>query len=85
MALKAPLYALALFACAPLTDAIAAPTCTVTGFVRDGINLTAAQINPATVSGDVDATGCNIGVYYSAMRTVRSRMPIFMARTTSAS
>lgn len=66
MALKAPLYALALFACAPLTDAIAAPTCTATGFVRDSINLTAAQINPATVSGDVDATGCNIGVYYSA-------------------
>ena len=43
-----------------------AATCTATGFVRDGINLTAALINPAgTVSVEVDATGCNIGIYYS--------------------
>jgi len=42
-----------------------ATTCTPTGFVRDSINLTAAQINPiGTVSGDVDATGCNIAIYY---------------------
>lgn len=42
-----------------------AATCTPTGFFRDGINMTAARINPSgTVSGDVDATGCNIGVYY---------------------
>jgi hypothetical protein len=42
--------------------------CTQTGFVRDNINLTAALINPAgTVSGDVDATGCNIGIYYGAV------------------
>ncbi|KKQ96540.1 MAG: hypothetical protein A3G66_03800 [Candidatus Levybacteria bacterium RIFCSPLOWO2_12_FULL_39_17] len=42
-----------------------AVTCTPTGFFRDSINMTAAQINPAgTVSGDVDATGCNIGIYY---------------------
>lgn len=42
-----------------------ATTCTATGFYRDGINLTAAVINPAaTVTGDVDATGCNVGVYY---------------------
>jgi hypothetical protein len=40
--------------------------CTATGFVRDSINLTAALINPkTTVSGDVDATGCNIGIYYT--------------------
>jgi hypothetical protein len=44
----------------------AAPVCTQTGFSRDGINLTAAMINPVgTVSGEVDATGCNIGVYYN--------------------
>src|SRR4051812_19303648 len=44
----------------------AAATCQATGFIRDGIDMTAAMINPtATVSGDVDATGCNIGVYYS--------------------
>lgn len=40
-------------------------SCTPTGFYRDGINLTAAVINPATtVRGTVDATGCNIGVYF---------------------
>jgi hypothetical protein len=42
-----------------------AATCTPTGFIRDSINLTAALINPpGVVSGLVDATGCNIGVYY---------------------
>lgn len=42
-----------------------AATCTPTGFIRDAIDLTAAQINPSgTVSGDVDATGCNIAIYY---------------------
>ena len=39
--------------------------CTPTGFFRDNINMTAALINPAgTVSGTVNATGCNIGIYY---------------------
>ncbi|GAC1393618.1 MAG: hypothetical protein NVSMB38_22470 [Ktedonobacteraceae bacterium] len=42
-------------------------TCTPTGFMRDGMDLTAAVI-PTVVSpnvrGTVDATGCNIGVYY---------------------
>ncbi|HXC80125.1 MAG TPA: hypothetical protein VNU19_24100, partial [Candidatus Acidoferrum sp.] len=41
----------------------AAADCTPTGFVRDGINLTAAQIG-GDVTGSLDATGCNIGVYY---------------------
>jgi hypothetical protein len=46
-------------------SARAAATCTETGLVRDGINLTAAVFNPTTtVTGTVDATGCNIGVYY---------------------
>lgn len=50
--------------CAPFAEAVAA-SCTSTGFVRDSINLTAVLINPpGTVSGDVDATGCNIGIYY---------------------
>ena len=45
--------------------ASALPTCTPTGFMRDGINMTAALINPAgTVTGTVDAAGCNIAVYY---------------------
>jgi hypothetical protein len=40
--------------------------CTPTGFVRDGMNLTAALINPAgVVTVDVDATGCDIGIYYN--------------------
>jgi hypothetical protein len=43
----------------------ASATCTPTGFYRDGINLTAAQIG-GTVTGTLDATGCNIGVYYDA-------------------
>ena len=41
-----------------------AVTCTQTGFFRDNINLTAAMINPGDVTGTVDATGCNIGIYY---------------------
>jgi hypothetical protein len=38
--------------------------CTETGFFRDSINMTAALINPTSVTGVVNATGCNIGVYY---------------------
>ena len=39
-----------------------AASCTATGFVRDGIDLTAAQIG-GTVTGALDATGCDIGAY----------------------
>jgi hypothetical protein len=46
----------------------ASPICTPTGFSRDGINLTAAQIG-GTVTGPLDATGCNIGVYYGPSST----------------
>ncbi len=46
-------------------SASAAIACMPTGFFRDSINMTAAAINPSgTVSGNVDATSCNIGVYY---------------------
>lgn len=39
--------------------------CAYTGFYRDGVNLTAALINPPkTVTGDIDASGCNIGIYF---------------------
>jgi parallel beta-helix repeat protein len=41
----------------------AAASCTQTGFMRDGINMTAAQIG-GNVTGSLDAGGCNIGVYY---------------------
>ena len=48
----------------------ASATCTPTGFMRDSMNLTAALINPTgTVSGDVNATGCNIGIVYGAGAT----------------
>lgn len=47
-------------------SAARAATCTPTGFFRDGIEMTAALINPATVASPLDATGCNIGVYYNA-------------------
>lgn len=41
--------------------------CTPTGFVRDSINMTAALINPSgAVSGVVNATGCNVAVYFDA-------------------
>ena len=44
--------------------------CAPTGYYRDSINLTAALINPSgTVSGIVNAAGCNIGIYYGAGHT----------------
>jgi hypothetical protein len=49
-------------------SASAAPTCTPTGFMRDSINLTAAQIG-GNVTGTLNATGCNIGVYYNSSHT----------------
>ena len=43
----------------------ASAPCVPTGLIRDGINLTAAEVDPTgTVTGPVDASGCNIGVYY---------------------
>lgn len=39
--------------------------CTPTGFFRDGMNLTAAVIANGDISGQrIDATGCNIAIYY---------------------
>lgn len=58
------LVAVLLFSVFPGSVAQAA-TCTPTGFFRDGINMTAALINPGNVTGEVDATGCNVGVYYN--------------------
>lgn len=54
-----PLLTMGLFA----APAAATASCTPTGFIRDGINLTAAQIG-GNVIGGLNATGCNIGVYY---------------------
>jgi len=39
--------------------------CTATGYIRDGIDLTAVYINPSRLYDTViDAKGCNIGVYF---------------------
>jgi hypothetical protein len=42
--------------------------CYSTGFIRDGIDLTAAQIG-GNVTGALDASGCNVGVYYDSTHT----------------
>jgi Periplasmic copper-binding protein (NosD) len=56
-----------------------AATCTPTGFSRDGIDLTAAQIG-GSVSGPLDATGCDIGVYFATAGGVTAGADIFGAR-----
>ncbi len=62
-----------------MTTTAEATTCTATGFVRDSINLTAAQIG-GTVSGSLDATGCDIGVYFAKPGSVTPGAQIFGAR-----
>jgi hypothetical protein len=64
LSLVAALLAATLFISSPRSKAMPAG-CVATDFYRDGILMTAALINPALVTGQVDATGCNIGVYYS--------------------
>lgn len=44
--------------------AISKPECLTTNFIRDSHNLTAAQIG-GDVTGILNATGCDIGVYYN--------------------
>jgi len=53
------------FAIVPASAAQAAVVCTPTTFTRDGFFLTAAQVG-GDVTGDLDATGCDIGVYYTS-------------------
>ncbi len=53
---------------AATAPSVGAVTCTPTGFFRDSINMTAAQIG-GDVTDALDATGCNIGVYYDATNT----------------
>jgi hypothetical protein len=71
--LKRLIRASTILAFVPIVSAVGgasvthAATCAPTGFFRDGINMTAALINPAgTVSGPVAASGCNIGIYYGS-------------------
>jgi hypothetical protein len=57
------LVALAVPAIASAAIPSDAATCTPTGFVRDGINLTAKKIG-GNVTGPLNAAGCDIGVFY---------------------
>jgi hypothetical protein len=63
---------------APTSSARAA-TCSPTGFFRDGIEMTAALINPVSVPSPLNATGCNIGVYYNTGLANLSRVDIYGA------
>jgi len=60
----------------------AAATCVPTGALdRDGTPLTARLVNPAgSVSGTIDATGCEVGIYYGSGSGRVSRAEIFGAR-----
>jgi hypothetical protein len=61
--------AIALGALALGAGPAAAAPCTPTTLVRDGQPLTAQLVNPPLVTGDVDATGCDIGVYVDTAHT----------------
>jgi hypothetical protein len=61
------------------TPAADAQTCTETGFIRDGINLTAALINPVTVTSPVNAAGCHIGIYYDSGTAILDGADIYGA------
>jgi len=57
----------------------AGAACLPTDFIRDGFSLTAAQIG-GTVNGTLDATGCDIGVYFKTGGSVSAGAEIFGAR-----
>jgi hypothetical protein len=42
-----------------------AAVCVPTDYMQDGRPLTAAQINPPATTGTVDATGCDIAIYFN--------------------
>jgi hypothetical protein len=62
-----------------MTTAAGAATCFPTTFSRDGFFLTAAQIG-GSVTGSLDATGCDIGVYFATPGSVTAGAEIFGAR-----
>jgi hypothetical protein len=62
-----------------ITTVTAATTCLPTTFSRDGFFLTAAQIGGG-VSGTLDASGCDIGVYFASPGSVTAGAQIFGAR-----
>jgi len=62
-----------------MTATAGAATCFPTTFSRDGFFLTAAQIG-GSFSGSLDATGCDIGVYFATPGSVTAGAEIFGAR-----
>src|SRR4051794_7074387 len=48
-----------------LASPASAVPCIPTDFMQDGLPLTAAVVNDPTVTGAVDATGCDIAVYFN--------------------
>ncbi|MBX4204917.1 MAG: hypothetical protein KW788_01855 [Candidatus Doudnabacteria bacterium] len=63
--MKKTVFGIAIMLLWLVSSSAQAATCTPTGFFRDSINMTAALINPSgTVTGTVDATGCNVAIYY---------------------
>lgn len=72
---------LGLLAAAAVSSAVPAQAvCLPTGFVRDGNNLTAAFINPSSVVSPVNATGCDIGLYYTNGPVNVSSVEVYGAR-----
>jgi hypothetical protein len=61
------------------TSSAEAATCLPTGFMRDGFELTAALINPVSVPTPLNATGCNIGVYYNTGVATLNQVDIYGA------
>jgi parallel beta-helix repeat protein len=60
-----------------------AASCTPTGWVRDSINMTAAQIG-GDVTGSLDAGGCNIGVYYGPLYDSGTTYPVTQGNVTGS-
>lgn len=72
--------ALALGAIVASAGPAAAAPCTPTTLVRDGQPLTAQLVNPPAVTGDVNATGCDIGVYVDSGHTNVAAADVHNAR-----
>ena len=60
-------FALAVAGVVLVAGHAAAAGCVTTDFTQDGFALTAAVVDPVgALGGTIDATGCNIGVYFDA-------------------
>ena len=59
------------WAVVPTLAIIPDPSCIPTGFFRDNMDMTARVVvaTSGTITSEVDATGCNIGVYFAPSST----------------